>query len=219
MNIDVCTIFVRNMKSEMNELVEFLKRISVLKTPALIDAFLLNDRENYIRKAFLVQCYQNNPLPIGFGQTISQPSTVAFMLELLQPESGNEVLDVGFGSGWTTGILASTVGEEGSVVAVEIVPEVFRFGKENLELYKYRNIKLYPGSWRDLPEQNFDCILVSAAAEISVPGILATKLKVGGRMVIPVKHYGAQSILFVQKMNDNQFIEKDFPSYVFVPLL
>jgi protein-L-isoaspartate(D-aspartate) O-methyltransferase len=207
------------MKSEMNELVEFLKRISVLKTPALIDAFLINDRENYVPGNYQNEAYQNKPLPLASGQSISQPSTVSFMMELLQPELGDEVLDVGFGSGWTTGILAKSIGEDGSVLAVEIVPEVFKFGKENLEKQNYRNIEYYQGSWSDLPARKFDCILVSAAAPPTVPQKLASKLKVGGRMVIPVRHSNDQSILFILKKNEDELVEKDYPGYVFVPLV
>ena len=72
------------------------------------------------------------PLPIGFGQTNSQPSTVAFMLELLQPKGKQKILDVGFGSGWTTALLAYIVGEEGRVFGLEIAPELFQFGAANL---------------------------------------------------------------------------------------
>lgn len=123
------------MKSDMPELVERLIKKGVLKTPGLIEAFLKNDRYNYVPVKYSWRAYENNPISIGFGQTISQPSTVAFMMELLQPKSGDKVLDIGFGSGWTSGILSVSVGKKGSVLSVEIVPEVI-----NLEKEIYQNI-------------------------------------------------------------------------------
>src|SRR5450756_1015681 len=83
----------------MKELVEHLKRIGVLNSSTLFDAFLENDRRDFVPVEFQSRMYEDISLPIGFGQTISQPYTVAFMMELLQPKSGNEALDVGFGSG------------------------------------------------------------------------------------------------------------------------
>lgn len=202
----------------MKALVEYLKRRGTLKTPILIEAFLANDRCDFVPVELLNRAYEDHALPIGFGQTISQPYTVAFMMELLQPEPGNEILDVGFGSGWTTGILASAVGMRGAVYAVEIVPEVYQFGKENLEKYDYPNIELYPGSWEDVPSREFDRILVSAAAA-SVPKKLIEKLRVGGKMVIPVKTGFGQSIRLVEKVSENSLYEQNYPGFVFVPLV
>ncbi|GIW66780.1 MAG: hypothetical protein KatS3mg095_0678 [Candidatus Parcubacteria bacterium] len=83
-------------------LVDHLIKSGILKTPSIIEAFLKVDRKNFILPEYFDQAYNDYPLPIGYGQTISQPFTVAFMLELLAPEKGNKVLDIGFGSGWTT---------------------------------------------------------------------------------------------------------------------
>ena len=207
------------MKTKMNELVEFLKQIGVLKTSTLFDAFLTNDRCDFVPLKYQGYSYENSPLSIGFGQTISQPYTVAFMLELLQPKLGYEVLDVGFGSGWTTGILAKAVGNQGSVFAVEIIPEVYTYGKGNLDKYNYHNIEFFQGSWEEIPKRKFDCILVSAAAEASVPKKLALKLKVGGRMVVPVKIGSRQVIRFVEKIRENELVEQNYPDFVFVPLV
>lgn len=129
------------------------------------------------------------PLPIGFGQTNSQPSTVRAMLDLLEVAPGQRVLDVGCGSGWTTALVADLVGPGGSVVGVEIVPELVAWGAENLASY--------PMSWarirqadRDVlgaPEDApYDRVLVSAEAS-RLPVELVDQLVVGGLMVVPVR--------------------------------
>jgi len=207
------------MKSDMNGLVEFLKQIEVLKASTLIDAFQTNDRCDFVLYNSRGSAYDNNPVSIGYGQTNSQPYTVAFMMELLQPEPGNEVLDVGFGSGWSSAILAKAVGKQGSVLAVEIIPEIFEFGKSNLQKYNYPNIEFFQGSWTDLPAREFDRILVSAAAASSVPHILAKRLKVGGRLVIPVRNAFGQSIRLLEKIKDNDLEEHNYPDFIFVPLV
>ncbi|MEI8086303.1 MAG: protein-L-isoaspartate O-methyltransferase [Paludibacter sp.] len=204
---------------EMKVLAKQLISREVLKTKSLYDAFIANDRKDFVPIMYQEYAYENMPLSIGFGQTISQPYTVAFMLELLQPKLGDEILDIGFGSGWTTGILAKTVGNEGSVFAVEIIPEVYKFGKVNLEKYNYPNIELFLGSWLDLPERKFDCILASAATHNYIVDILIKKLKVGGRLVIPVKNTSGQSIRLVIKNDEFDIQEQNHPGFIFVPLV
>lgn len=210
-----------NMKlnPEMIELINLLIERGVLRTRTLLDAFMSNDRRDFVPEEFYESAYLNKPLSIGFGQTISQPYTMAFMMELLQPKSGDEVLDVGFGSGWSTSILAKIVGEKGRVSAVEIIPEIYKFGMENLKKYNYSNIEYHSGSWLDVPEQLFDCILVSAATYKSVVYQLSEKLKVGGRMVIPVYNGLGQSIKLIKKVNENENTEEDYPGFIFVPLV
>ena len=203
----------------MSELVDRLIINGDLKAPELIEAFLKNDRYNFVPKNYSWKTYENNPISIGFGQTISQPSTVAFMMELLQPKPGNNVLDIGFGSCWTTAILADVAGEKGSVLSVEIQPEVYKFGIENLKQFNYQNIEFFVGSWEDLSPGKFDRILVSAAADSSVLPKLVSKLKVGGRMVIPVQVGFDQAIQLIIKNNKYDFFQKRYPGFIFVPLV
>ncbi len=121
------------------ELVEHLIKRGVLKTPKIIEAFKKIDRKDFVKEEFLEEAYFDTPLPIGFGQTISQPYTVAFMLELLEPKEGDTVLDIGSGSGWTTALLAYIVGNKGKVIGVERIKELVEFGKKNLAKYKFKN--------------------------------------------------------------------------------
>ena len=105
----------------MEELVRSLKNSGVLKTAQLVEAFLKADRKNFVPENLKDLAYLDEALPIGEGQTISQPYTVAFMLELLEPQSGQTLMDVGYGSGWTTALLAQIVGDAGRVYAFERV--------------------------------------------------------------------------------------------------
>ncbi len=95
-------------------------------------AFKKIKREDFLLPEDRSKAGIDNALPIGYGQTISQPATVAFMLELLQPRAGDKILDVGSGSGWTTALLAEIVGKRGKVYGVERILELKNFGKQNL---------------------------------------------------------------------------------------
>jgi protein-L-isoaspartate(D-aspartate) O-methyltransferase len=132
---------------------------------------------------------EDAPLPIGHGQTNSQPSTVRAMLDLLAVEPGHRVLDVGCGSGWTTALLADLVGPDGEVVGVEIVPELVTWGQENLASYPmpWARIEQAVPEALGAPEHApFDRVLVSAEAS-RLPEELLDQLTVGGLMVVPVR--------------------------------
>ncbi|MHA6511665.1 protein-L-isoaspartate O-methyltransferase family protein [Tessaracoccus sp. Z1128] len=129
------------------------------------------------------------PLSIGHGATNSQPSTVAYMLDLLDVAPGHRVLDVGSGSGWTTALLGELVGPAGEVIGVDIVPALVAMGRENLAgRWPWVRIELGADGVLGWPEAApFDRILVSADGG-AVPGGLEDQLAPGGRMVIPADH-------------------------------
>ena len=209
------------------ELVKHLVDSGVLETSEIIAAFQKFDRADFVQKEYLDEAYEDHPLPIGHGQTISQPSTVAFMLELLQPKAGEKILDVGSGSGWTTALLAQIVGPSGKVFGVELIPALADFGRKNLEKYNF--------SWAEIrsagekvglaEEAPFDKILVSASGE-EIPQELISQLKIGppaspekrggqgGRMVIPVQN----SVWKIDKLTKSEVRKEEFPGFVFVPL-
>lgn len=160
----------------------------------------------------------DEPLPIGHGATNSQPWTVQFMLELLHVPEGSRVLDVGSGSGWTTALLAQLTGPKGSVLGVDLVPELVEMGRTNLAAFHLpwarieRASREEPGAAASGP---FDRILVSADAG-RVPAALEAQLAVGGRMVLP-----ASGVMWVVDRDHGGWHREPVTGYRFnfVPLL
>ncbi len=201
------------------ELVEQLIKDGYLKTQLIIDAFKAIDRVRFVPEEQKQFAYKNYPLPIGFGQTISQPLTVAFMLELLEPQPGEKILDIGSGSGWQTGLLAYCVGTEGKVIGIERIPELKEFAEENvgsLETIPQGMIKLLEGDGAKgfEAEAPFDKIIAAAAAH-SIPTAWKEQLKVGGKIVAPID----ESIHVLERKSQDEFEEKRYFGFSFVPLI
>ena len=199
------------------ELIEHLENgTRVLQSDNLKDAFTTIDRKDFVPEDYKKEAYEDYPLPLGStGQTISQPTTVAFMFELLNPQKGEKILDVGTGSGWTTALLAHIVGESGKVYGVEIIPKLVELGEKNLKKYNFKNAEIIKadteiGLEKEAP---FDRILVSAAAE-DLPKKLMEQLKVGGTMVLPV-----YDNLWQIKKSEGGIDIKKFERFEFVPLI
>ena len=201
----------------MKQLIENLIRRGYLETPTIIDAFYKINRADFIPEDLKDKASMNAPLSIGYGQTISQPLTVAFMLELLQPKKGDKILDIGSGSGWQSSMLAYITGDKGKVFAIEIIPELSEFGRKNSERYNFKNLEFIisdatKGYEKEAP---YDKIIVAASASMEIPEELKKQLKIGGRLVIPVEN----SIWLVIKKAENKYEEKEFPGFAFVPLI
>ena len=175
-------------------------------------AFATTPREDFLPRRERRRAAYDGPLPIGYGQTNSQPRTVADMLHLLDVRRDMRVLDVGSGSGWTTALLARLVGPGGSVLGVELEPSLVRFGSANLArtgLAWARIVPATPGVLGVPDQAPYDRILVSAEAT-SLPGQLVEQLAPDGLMVIPV----AGRMLRVDAAGHAE----RFGAYRFVPL-
>jgi protein-L-isoaspartate(D-aspartate) O-methyltransferase len=206
----------------MNTLINEFIKLGYLKTPEIIEAFRKIKRVDFMLEDFKEEAPENYPLPIGFGQTISQPMTVAFMLEALQPQKGNKVLDIGSGSGWTSALLAEIVGAKGKVFSIELIPELKEFGEENSQKYdfvKSGRITFVSGDGsKGLPkEAPFDRIHV-AAASAKIPDHLLEQLRIGGKMIVPVG-VESQELVLIEKTGEKMYKEQKFPGFLFVPLI
>ena len=204
-------------RGKRKALVDVIK-LKGIKDRNVLDAVMKIPRHYFFDPAFLEHAYQDKAFPIGEGQTISQPYTVAFQTELLEIKPGDKVLDVGSGSGWSTALLSFLVGSEGRVYGVEKIPELKFFGESNCLSYGCANVQFF------LAEQHlgltahapYDRILVSAAASKQIPKKLLDQLAPNGIMVIPVEH-----TIYELKKNDAGDIAycQEHVGYVFVPLV
>jgi len=198
-------------------LVDSLIKDKWLKTPRIIEAFKNVKRQDFMPQDIRTLSEINEAMPIGQGQTISQPLTVAFMLEELQPKKGDKILDVGSGSGWTTALLSHIVGPEGKVIGLEIIKELKEFGEKNAAEFVKKGIAefiLGDGSLGYKKEAPYDKILVSASGS-KVPAALKKQLKIGARMVIPIK----ESIFTIIKKSEKDFEQIEHRGFLFVPLV
>lgn len=200
-------------------LIDSLIKGGWLKTPNIIAAFQKIQRIDFMPPDLKDFAEVNEALSIGYGQTISQPLVVAFMIELLGAKEGDKILDVGSGSGWTSALLAEIVGEKGRVIALDVVPELVEFGKKNAAKYNFienGRIKFIfvNGSNGYKEEAPYDNILASASAS-EIPLAWKEEIKIGGRIVAPV----SSSIWRITKKNASEFIEEEYPGFSFVPLV
>ena len=186
-------------------------------SPRVTAALAKVRREAFVPSQSTGAAYANRPLPIGHGQTISQPFVVALMTELLDLEPEDRVLEVGTGSGYQAAVLAELVG---TVFSVEVIPELARRAADALAAEGYSNVVLRTGDgglgW---PEQApFDAIIVTAAAP-DIPPALIQQLRPGGRMVVPVgPPYGDQHLLLLTKDAAGEVTQRNVLPVAFVPL-
>ncbi len=203
---------------ERKKLVFHLKDIGAIESKNLEQAFLNVKREEFFDKAMKSNAYLDEAFPIGSSQTISQPYTIAVMLEMLKAQKGMKVLDVGAGSGYTACLLSELVGEKGKVIAVELLKELFDKLKENPEIKKRKNISFIQADATKKVFGEFDRVLVSAACPF-LPKNLFDSLKEKGIAVAPIGDQFSQTIQSIAKIN-NKPLKKDFLGgfFVFVPL-
>lgn len=183
----------------------------------VIAAMLAVPRHNFIPEEYQDLAYQNHPLPIGYGQTISQPYIVALMTEAIEPEPDHRVLEIGTGSGYQAAVLAQVVDQ---VYSIEIIEPLALRAEEALAQAGYDNVEIrhadgYFG-WEE--QAPFDSIIVTAAPD-HVPQPLVQQLKIGGKMVIPVGPVGGyQSLWLITRVDEDQVTTEELAGVRFVPL-
>jgi len=178
---------IEQYRQAWQELVEEIKAMGV-KDPDVLRVMSSVPRHKFVPTQYLDQAYENHPLPIGYGQTISQPYIVAWMTELLELQPGERVLEIGTGSGYQAAVLAE-MGVE--VYTIEIVPELADSAAARLEELGYRDVHVKQGDgyygWAEYAP--FDAIIVTAAPD-HLPAPLVEQLTEDGRLVIPIGPQG-----------------------------
>lgn len=187
-----------------------------IRDPRVLQAFARVPRQEFIPEAFRAQAYEDHPLPIGEGQTISQPYMVALMTEQLRLQGHERVLEIGSGSGYQTAILAELALE---IVAVERVPALLTAARRHLQALGYTNVQwvLGDGSLGWPSAAPYDAILAAAAAP-QVPPSLLDQLAEGGRLVLPVGPADNQVLLRLEK-HQGTWHREEIARCAFVPLV
>ena len=212
-------IFNQNQRDAFEEARERMVRVQIIdrevKDAAVLKAMRKVPRHLFVPKEYENEAYDDNPLPIGYGQTISQPYIVAYMTEVAKPDKSKTALEIGTGSGYQAAVLAEVVGR---VYSIEIIPELAKESAERLRKLGYKNITVRYGDgykgWKEYSP--FDIVIVTAAAE-QIPEPLVDQLAENGRLVIPI---GApseiQELILLEKKKGK--IEKSRLTFVrFVP--
>ncbi|MBA2124371.1 protein-L-isoaspartate O-methyltransferase [bacterium Unc6] len=195
--------------------------VSLIRQKGITDERVLNamsviPREKFVLPAFFNEAYEDHPLSIGYGQTISQPYIIALMTRLLSPLPNDVILEIGTGSGYQAAILSLLCQK---VYTVERIPELARKAENTLAELGIENVQVFVSDGTlGLPEFSpYDGIIVTAASP-QVPASVVQQLKDGGRLVIPVGERDFQSLLRISLKDGKKYTE-DFGGCVFVPLI
>lgn len=197
-------------------LVQELKELGIKDTNVL-NAIAKVPRHFYIETIFGDDAYENKPFPIGRGQTISNPYTVAYQTELLALHDGDKVLEIGTGSGYQSAVLAEL---NVHVYTIERHQPLSNKAKKVLDSFGYKNVfTFYGDGFKGLPEYApFDKILITAAAP-EIPKELLKQLKVNGMIVIPFGNGETQQMIRIKRLENNEFEKETFSDFTFVPML
>lgn len=200
----------QNYQKQRLEMVSRQIEARGVSNPTVLNAMRSVERHRFVDGELAREAYSDRPLPIGHGQTISQPYIVAYMTEIIRPKSDMRVLEIGTGSGYQAAVLAEIVD---SVFTIEIVEPLATQASKRLREVGYDNVdtKHGDGYWGWEDKGPFDAVVVTAAAE-HVPPPLITQLKDGGRMIIPLgSPFFTQNLVLVQKTGDEVRTRSLFP--------
>ena len=199
----------------MEELLRYWQQSGLIKDKKLIEAFKKVDRKHFIRKESINEGYGDYPLPIGFGQTISQPTTVMLMIEALELKKTDKVLEVGAGSGWCAAIMSRLCKK---VITTEIIPELVGFAKENIKKCNIKNVEIvkWDGSQGYEKEAPYNKIMLTAPYP-SLPKQCIEQLNENGIIIAPVGSLFSQDMIKGRKIKGSLETE-NLGNFMFVPL-
>lgn len=201
------------------KLIDYWQSFGIIKDKKAIEAFKKINREHFINEGLKGEAYGDYPLPIGSGQTISQPTTVMLMTQALELKEGQKVLEVGSGSGYQAAIISEIIGKKGRVVTTEIIKGLADFAKANIKKAGIKNVEVvnYDGSQGYKKEAPYDRIIITAACP-EVPMPLISQLKDDGMLIAPVGSLALGQKMLKIKKKDNKLQEESLGDFVFVPL-
>ena len=200
-----------------NDLVTELKKKGI-SDQKILSAIKKVPRELFINQASAEWAYENMPLPVECGQTISQPYVVAYMIDCLKLKKTDKVLEIGTGTGYQTAIISHLCQ---TIYTIEIFSKLFSQAKFNIEKLKIKNVIYKLGNGVNGWEENnfFDAIIVSAASE-EISSQLLQNLKINGQLIFPKKYpFENQKLILIEKIGENNFKKKELFDVKFVPLL
>ena len=206
-----------NFEQQKQQLYSYWKNSRMIISDPVLNAFLAVPRELFVDPSYRHQSYADHPLPIGCEQTISQPTTVMMMLQLLEVLPDQRVLEIGTGSGYNAALLAELTGE---VVTLERHLQLVKIAKENLKQAGYKDVIVVNGDGKQgyASEGPYDRIMVTAAAH-QVPQKLKDQLSIGGLLVAPIgATYGCE-MLTLKKISSENFQTSSHGLFSFVPLV
>ncbi len=199
------------------ELCKYWHKFRMMQDETLLSAFLEIPRENFVPPDGVRYAYEDHPLSIGYGQTISQPTTVMLMLQLLGLQAHHTVLEIGAGSGYNAALISRIAKQ---VYSIERIPDLITFAQNNLKRSHVENVQVIHGDGKQgyPDEQPYDRIIVTAAAS-QIPPALLEQLVPEGILVAPVgSPYGCE-MLKITKQSNGQFNRSAHGMYSFVPLV
>ena len=206
--------FVSKRKMMVNE----IKVNYGFENSEILAVMLEVPRHKFVDRKNWNVAYSDGPVSIGYGQTMSQPFTVAFMTDLLNLEGNEKVLEIGTGSGYQAAVLSRLVEE---VYTIEIVSELANKAQKTFKDLGYKNIfaKLGSGEWGWKDKSPFDAIIITAALEGEIPRDLVDQLKPGGVIVAPLGPRKSQVMTRLTKVSEGELEKEEFQDFVFVPFI
>ncbi len=200
---------------EKDDLIQHLENeTQVFKNKAIKDAFLAIDRKDFVEPDYEVEAYEDYALPTLEGETLTKPTTIGYMLELLDAKPGHTILDIGSGTGYMAALLAHMVGNDGKVIALEINPNILEASKKYLQKYKDLPIELVQadketGYYRGAPYDRIVAGVEFPNKETAME--LMIQLVHGGIMVIPI----GNKLIQYERVDDEDFLESEFDGFMF----